>query len=212
VFAAAVEAYRMIGRPGRGCWPIPPCGRQREERRCWKLRDDSGGGGFSDATSPRRSRVSSRRRFTGWSKSPEEALSPHALEILRPCSGNRDTHRAPCNAGDLVVNAAGIDWRDGGVTAGRVVLAGGAADIGHPSLTTLPLRPVRGESLLVRIPDLKPAAAFVCGHHLVPVAGDLWSCGGTKVPGDLSPAVTAQGRAELENFLQTHLGVPWETV
>lgn len=109
-------------------------------------------------------------------------------------------------------NPASIRWPEANLTAERAVLCGGSEGrVGSPA-GPLPLRPVHGESLLVSIEGLEGATAFVCGHHLAPLGGGLWSCGGTKTPGDASPAATPDGRAELEKFLRAHLAVPWRVV
>jgi glycine/D-amino acid oxidase-like deaminating enzyme len=117
-----------------------------------------------------------------------------------------------CAPGDLARGPAGWAWAAAHLQATQVVLAGGSADIADSLAGTLPLRPVRGESLLVRAPGLDPAVAYVCGHHLAPVSADFWSCGGTKVPGETSTSTTREGRAELEAFLGERLSVPWEIV
>jgi len=118
----------------------------------------------------------------------------------------------PCAPGALIAGPSTWTWAPVGLEANRVVLAGGAAHISDAPGGALPLRPVRGESLLVRIPALVPSLAFVSGHHLAPVGGDLWSCGGTTVPGETDARTTPEGRAELEQFLRDRLTVPWETV
>jgi len=117
-----------------------------------------------------------------------------------------------CAPADLVFGPAAWRWTPAHLEAAQVVLAGGADDITDSLAGPLPLRPVRGESLLVRAPALDPSAAFVCGHHLAPVAPGLWSCGGTKVPGQSGTSTTPEGRTELERFLEERLTVPWEVV
>jgi len=93
--------------------------------------------------------------------------------------------------------------------APRVVFAVGAGALG--GACSLPgLRAVRGESLLLRIPALDDSSAYVCGHHLAPLPGGLWACGGTKAPGQNHTQPTQKGRAELEDFLIHNLDTPWE--
>jgi glycine/D-amino acid oxidase-like deaminating enzyme len=115
-----------------------------------------------------------------------------------------------CVPEDLTSGATGWTWAPARLEARLVVLAGGFADMSASLVGPLPLRPVRGESLLVRAPDLDPGAAFVCGHHLAPVAPGLWACGGTKVPGETGASPTQRGRAELEAFLTERLSVAWD--
>jgi len=117
-----------------------------------------------------------------------------------------------CTSGDLRAGSTSWMWAPTALEADRVVLAGGAAHIVESIAGPLPLRPVRGESLVVRSAGLDPSAAFVCGHHLAPVARDLWSCGGTTVPGETGTEPTPEGRAALERFLRDHLSVPWAII
>ncbi|MBE2215091.1 MAG: FAD-dependent oxidoreductase [Opitutaceae bacterium] len=128
-----------------------------------------------------------------------------ALDARRLVDVLRSEARA---AGDLVAQRCCPDEWD----ADHVVLAGGIDDLAPAAGRPLPLRPVRGESLLVRAPALEAHSAYVCGHHLAPMGDGLWSCGGTKVPGDMMRETTADGRAELEAFLARHLATPWEVV
>lgn len=142
-----------------------------------------------------------------------------ALDARNLIAALRDEARAAgvllerrCVPTDLLPGAGSFTWRDVDLEAARVVLAGGIEDLAPCLAAPLPLRPVRGESLLVRARALDEQAAFVCGHHLAPIGAGLWSCGGTKEPGDATRATTAAGRAELELFLTRHLAVPWEVV
>lgn len=115
-----------------------------------------------------------------------------------------------CTPESLVWGAAGCRWTPARLQAAEVVLAGGIEDMTGSPAGPLPLRPVRGEVLLVRAPDLYSGAAFVCGHHLAPIAAGLWACGGTKVPGETGTDPTSEGRAELEAFLADRISVRWD--
>ena len=163
-----------------------------------------------------------RESPTGWRSAPHGcvrvdgggALDPREVvavvrEELRR-SGSLIEHR--CRAEELELDGAAIRWRATGIEADRVVLAGGWEDAGAHRFAADGLRPVRGESLLVRIPGLAPECAYVSGHHLAPVGGDLWTCGGTKHPGETTTSPTPEGRAELERFLTAHLAVAWDVV
>ncbi len=155
----------------------------------------------------------------GWRGTPLGAVVVHGAASVDVC-GIVARLRAELRAADALVeqrceqlavgDGSAIEWPAAGVRAGRVVLAAGAGALGAGPADALPLRPVHGESLLVRIAGQSPSAAFVCGHHLAPLGEGLWSCGGTKVPGDASCIPTIAGRAELEAFLQAHVTQPWE--
>ena len=109
-----------------------------------------------------------------------------------------------CAIESLRFGGDAISWMHGNIAAGQIVLSGGAAD-----RDTQTLRPVAGEALLVRIPDLSDDEAYVCGHHLAPHGSGRFSCGGTKRPGQAEAHCTAAGRTELEQFLAEHLAVSW---
>jgi glycine oxidase len=114
-----------------------------------------------------------------------------------------------CAIDDCEPSAHGLLWRPGHVFTTKLVLAGGAADIATLRARGLTLRPVKGESLLLDAPGLDATAAYVCGHHLVPLGDGTWICGGTKVPGDDTDGPTEAGRAELTAFLDDHLSTDW---
>lgn len=96
-----------------------------------------------------------------------------------------------------------------GIVAARTIRVAGASAIAEPSSG---LCPVHGETLFIRAPALAAGCAFVCGHHLVPLGGGLWACGGTKLPGLAAGQPTPEGRAELEQFLHERVACAWEIV
>jgi len=127
-----------------------------------------------------------------------------------------------CDIADITLRQDRITWKAGGLEARTLVLAGGAGDIGsrgnvthaaipHPG-AELPVRPVKGESLLVHVPALGEEAVVVSGNFLAPRGNGFWICGATQEP-DVSDAQPSAGaRNELESFLHAQLEVPWMVV
>jgi glycine/D-amino acid oxidase-like deaminating enzyme len=124
-----------------------------------------------------------------------------------------------CRAGEITLKSNGVTWSATGVSADVLVLAGGAADPGatgnvahfvaHGPAHALPVRPVKGESLLVHAPTLSDDAVVVCGHFLAPRGDGTWICGATQEPGPNDNVPTAAARADLEQFLRERLTAPW---
>lgn len=127
-----------------------------------------------------------------------------------------------CRPEDVELATDRVTWTSHEVEASALVLAGGAADVAPGGFVThfaasgsghaLPLRPVKGESLLVRVPGLATDAVYACGHFLAPRADGLWVCGATQVPDTDDGNLTHVGRAELERFLAAHLEDPWTII
>ena len=219
VFAAAREVYGAIGsRGGRRILhdlPVLRVFASAEERKFFDRRAVALAGAglaFRELASPPagfRDAGFGTVAVEGGGALDARALTEHLRAESRADAVLIDRR---CTPADLVSGPAAWAWTPAHLEAAQVVLAGGAADITASLAGPLPLRPVRGESLLVRAPALDPGAAFVCGHHLAPVAPGLWSCGGTKVPGETGTSTTPEGRAELEGFLAQRLSVPWEVV
>ena len=116
------------------------------------------------------------------------------------------------DAEETAVQGDRVYWRGGDIEARVLVVAGGANDIGHPWLRSLPLRAVKGESIVIRAPELRSDHALAGIQHLAPRPDGTWICGGTKLPdaGDTIP--TPEARAELETFLAGTLEGPWEVI
>lgn len=217
-FAAARETYGRLaaewGKPVLRPLPVVRAFASAEERGCFERRVaavEAAGFACRDLTKP-------PAGLRGTAHGTVAVEGGGALDARALTAGLRGQLRAAgtlvergCRGGELVAGGGNrIDWPAGQLQAGCVVLATGAAEIATPLAGPLPLRPVRGESLLVRAPGLDASAAFVCGHHLAPLGGDLWSCGGTKQPGMLSNIPSREGRDELEAFLAARVAVPWE--
>lgn len=128
----------------------------------------------------------------------------------------------PCRLSDVLLEEHCVRWRARDIEAGMLVLTGGAADsrpdgnvaeltrrgLGPP----LPVHPVKGESLIVRAPDLVTDAVVVSGGFLAPRGDGHWVCGATLHPGADDTEPTAAARAELEGCLREMLTARWEVV
>jgi len=186
------------------------------ERELWDRRaDETAAAGFeaSPATVP-----------DGWAQAPLGAAAVAgggALDIDALRAGLiawLRTHRAyaevAVDPASILARREAVRWHLDNVTirADAVVFAGGITDLENPFIPPGCLRPLKGESLTLRVDGLPPEAAYVQGFHLAPVGGDLWRCGGTREPDTLDAAPSPQGRTALESWVRAHLRRPWTIV
>ncbi|BET67984.1 hypothetical protein ASA1KI_29020 [Opitutales bacterium ASA1] len=215
-YATAAAAYGALPLPPGCSWIIRPATVRRPY------------GDKIDGTLVRR-RADALRAAGFPARFDHDASGNHALEVAG--AWVVDTHAAMAGLRlSLEKSAAWLDdhvaphelefrdhawhWPRRGIVAETLLLAGGAAQLGHPALARLPLVPVKGESIAVAFAqsETTPRHVLADEHHLAPQSNGHWLCGGTKRPGTVDSRPTREGREELEQFLRDHACPDWSTV
>ncbi len=209
-FAAAREVYGSLALSENQPWiardlPIRRYFKNDSERELLRARRDAiGASGFwiHEIASPRRGIEIHGGAIV------DAAAAVTALRAELQQAGAWSAGRA--REEELAFDGRNVAWRN--IVARRLVLAGGAGDIGHPWLGGLALRAVKGESLVARIPGLPAAFALAGALHLAPRPDGAWICGGTKSPDCNDTQITTAARDELSAFLNEAVGTRWEII
>jgi len=108
-----------------------------------------------------------------------------------------------------------LQERDGGIFYGRlfakkIIYCGGVDDLQSGSFSWLPIKPLKGETLLIKMPPVN--CIYNRGVYIVPgtIAGTYTV--GSTYDFDLSPETTARGRTELEARLKELIRLPYEVI
>ena len=116
--------------------------------------------------------------------------------------------------------ATGVVTPDGSVPAGAVVIAGGAwsPELGRAFATVLPVEPLKGQIVHLRLPDVDSSAWTIVqpllSFYLVPWPDGRVACGGTmEAAAGFDHRVTAEGMLQLlGECLRTAPGLAGATV
>ena len=107
---------------------------------------------------------------------------------------------------DLDVYDDGVAWR--GLRARRLVFCEGSQAVWNPWFGHLPLRPVKGEILTLRLDTDVPDAILNAGKWLLPLPDGRCRFGATYERGTLDAAPTPSGQAALLAALEELLDTP----
>ncbi|CAI8285774.1 MAG: Glycine oxidase [Opitutia bacterium UBA7350] len=89
-------------------------------------------------------------------------------------------------------------WRYGDFAAERVLFCEGAAVVHNPFFPNLPMKPVKGETLAFRCPELPlPRSIYHNGKWLLPYGENRFRIGATYDEEDLSPSPTPEAKSSL---------------
>jgi glycine oxidase len=127
-------------------------------------------------------------------------------ESVRSLLKNSDSYReekldeAELNAHDL-----GISYRD--LIAKKIVYCGGVSDLNSRYFSWLPIKPLKGETLLIHM--AVPERIYNRGVYIVPGNRKGEFNVGATYDFDLTPAITYAGKAELETKLNELIRLPY---
>lgn len=110
----------------------------------------------------------------------------------------------------LELRPEGVRYK--GLAAQRIVFCEGSAALHNPLFGYLPLRPAKGEVLLVRIPGAHIEAILKHKLFIVPWAEDTYWVGSTYYNRFDTAQPTQEGRLFLEGKLQEALTIPFEVI
>jgi glycine oxidase len=113
---------------------------------------------------------------------------------------------------DIELTPDGVRFPRLGIVAGAVVFCQGYAAAGNPWFPNLPINPVKGEVLTLRIPGLAERRAVHRGVWLAPAGDGLFRAGATYDRGVADATPTARGREEIVAGLTAFLRLPFEVV
>lgn len=109
------------------------------------------------------------------------------------------------NEAELEIHDMGISYRD--LTAKKIIYCGGVNDLNSRFFSWLPIRPLKGETLLIHMAEIQ--RIYNRGVYIVPgnLRGEFKV--GATYDFDLTPAVTTAGKAELEAKLKELVRMPY---
>jgi glycine/D-amino acid oxidase-like deaminating enzyme len=133
------------------------------------------------------------------------------LDAVRHWLDAHHTYRpVPFDYAELKLTDEGVQYAD--ATASKIVFCEGLGIQKNPWLAALPVRPLKGEVLLIRAPGLPAAPIVNRGVYLVPQANGLFRVGATYQSGDNTLTVTEKGRETLTEGLKSLLRCPFEVL
>jgi glycine/D-amino acid oxidase-like deaminating enzyme len=110
----------------------------------------------------------------------------------------------------LNVSEEGIFYKM--IAAKKVIFCEGYKAIQNPFFGYLPFRLMKGEVLIIRIPNFKPTKIFKHKLFFVPIKADLFWVGATTELNFENEDVSEAGKAELLRKVEQALKVPFEVV
>jgi glycine/D-amino acid oxidase-like deaminating enzyme len=113
---------------------------------------------------------------------------------------------------NLRINTERIEFETPEITveASNIIFCDGLNAKKNPYFSWLPIRPLKGETLLVCI-DQKPDALFNRGVYLVPTQKvNMYVVGATYQPNDVSESTSTGARRELEEKLSDLIKIPFK--
>jgi glycine oxidase len=96
-------------------------------------------------------------------------------------------------------------------TAAKIIFCEGTESLSNPYFYWIPIRPLKGETLTVEA-SLPKDAILNRGVYAVPQAANRYKIGATYEAKDLSPSITENGRAELEDKFSEIFSLPYSLV
>lgn len=106
--------------------------------------------------------------------------------------------------------AEGVHYKD--LQASSIFFCEGHLVSQNPYFKELPMKPAKGEVLVVKIPGLETDKIINKGVYLLPIGGDLFLVGATYDWIDRTDAITEKARAEIVEKLGKLIKVPFEVV
>jgi glycine/D-amino acid oxidase-like deaminating enzyme len=94
----------------------------------------------------------------------------------------------------------------------HLIFCQGFEGVNNPFFGWLPFRPVKGETLDIKLEQPLPEKLFNRGAYIVPAGPDLYKVGATYVWHRLDSEPTPEGRADLEEKLKILLKAPFTVV
>jgi glycine oxidase len=107
--------------------------------------------------------------------------------------------------GKLELNSAGVTYND--LEAKKIIFCRGVDDLYGRYFSWLPIKPLKGETLSIKMPTLD--RIYNRGVYLVPGNGVGEFTVGATYSFDLTPSITLAGKAELENKLNELIKKPY---
>ncbi len=112
--------------------------------------------------------------------------------------------------GDALVRGTVTGKREwNGMAFGRIIDCTGYLARSNPRFGQVPLVPVKGETLTIQCAGLPEGRVFNAGKHLLPLGGGRWHVGSTFDWRFRHTRPSGAGRAELEEFLDRYVTVPY---
>lgn len=93
----------------------------------------------------------------------------------------------------------------------RIIFCEGISAKANPYLHWLPIRPMKGEVLGIRL-EQTPHAIFNRGVYIVPNFGNNYNVGATYGQPPFTESVTEEGRTELDEKLKALIAIPYHVV
>ncbi|WP_455203161.1 NAD(P)/FAD-dependent oxidoreductase [Kaarinaea lacus] len=101
---------------------------------------------------------------------------------------------------DMQIKPAAVQWRD--IEANTVVFCEGFAATQNPWFSWLPMQPVQGEILTLKVSGSLPDKIISAGKWLLPIGNNQMKVGATYQWRPLDQKPTSQGRAQLLRAFQ----------
>jgi len=111
---------------------------------------------------------------------------------------------------DLISNSTEVTYNN--YEASQIVFAEGFGVVKNPFFNYLPLKPTKGELLIIHAPDLKIDFVLKSSMFLIPLGNDFYSVGATYEWEDMSQNITSKAKDELINKLNKVLKCDYRVV
>ncbi len=127
-------------------------------------------------------------------------------EAVRSMLIDSDSYREEkLDEAELGIHDAAISYRD--IVAKKIIYCGGVSDLNSRYFSWLPIKPLKGETLLI---GMEPTGRiYNRGVYVVPGSRQGEFKVGATYDFDLTPVVTAAGKAELETKLKELMRLPY---
>jgi glycine oxidase len=133
---------------------------------------------------------------------------PAFMDAVRGLLLNKSAYReARFDAAALEQANGAFRYQD--IFASKIIFCGGMEDKGTPFFSWLPLRPLKGETLEIKI-DAPLSRIYNKGVYLAPASTTTYKVGATYNPKDVSTNNTIKAKAELVEKLDDLLSKPYQ--
>jgi glycine/D-amino acid oxidase-like deaminating enzyme len=212
--ASARRLYAQLGEQfGRRFYiekPMLRLFRLEKERKRWETRreDPAYADYLGEAFAPGQGPAPYHSPLGGfWQKQTGYLTTQALLDALRDWLRDRGCLiEADFDYADVQLSDGVAVWR--GIEARQIVFCEGYRALNNPWFQNLPLRPVKGEILTLRLQAELPDAILNAGKWLLPLADGSCRFGATYERGTLDESPSEQGRAALLEALQDLLDEP----